>query len=265
MTLNAELRSMLSSLAPGTELRNGLERILRGRTGALIVLGHDRMIESLCSGGFNLDVPFTATGLRELAKMDGAIILDSAASHIVRAGVQLVPDSSIPTEETGTRHRTADRMAKQTGVPVISVSASMHIIALYLNDHRYVLEEPAAVLGRANQALQTLARYRTRLDEVTDALSALEIEDLVTVRDIASKWWRASPTRSTPMCSNSARTAACWRSNPKSSSAGFSLNANSLFATTYLRPMKSQSKQSWPRSTSCRKRISWTCTLWPKP
>lgn len=186
MTLNAELRSLLSSVAPGTELRNGLERILRGRTGALIVLGHDRMIESLCSGGFNLDVPFTATGLRELAKMDGAIILDSAASHIVRAGVQLVPDPSIPTEETGTRHRTADRMAKQTGAPVISVSASMHIIALYVNDHRYVLEEPAAVLGRANQALQTLARYRTRLDEVTDALSALEIEDLVTIRDIAS-------------------------------------------------------------------------------
>lgn len=186
MTLNADLRAMLSSLAPGTELRSGLERILRGRTGALIVLGHDRMIESLCSGGFSLDVPFTATGLRELAKMDGAIILDSAATHIVRAGVQLVPDPSIPTEETGTRHRTADRMAKQTGVPVISVSASMHIIALYLNDQRYVLEEPAAVLGRANQALQTLARYRTRLDEVTDSLSALEIEDLVTVRDIAS-------------------------------------------------------------------------------
>lgn len=186
MTLNAELRSMLASLAPGTELRSGLERILRGRTGALIVLGHDRMIESLCTGGFTLNVPFTATGLRELAKMDGAIILDSAADHIIRAGVQLVPDPSIPTEETGTRHRTADRMAKQTGVPVISVSASMHIIALYFNDVRYVLEEPAAVLGRANQALQTLARYRTRLDEVTDSLSALEIEDLVTVRDIAA-------------------------------------------------------------------------------
>lgn len=186
MTLNAELRSMLASLAPGTELRSGLERILRGRTGALIVIGYDRMIESLCSGGFTLDVPFTATGLRELAKMDGAIILDAEANRIVRAGVHLVPDPSIPTEETGTRHRTADRMAKQTGAPVISVSASMHIIALYLDDNRYVLEEPAAVLGRANQALQTLARYRTRLDEVTDELTALEIEDLVTIRDIAS-------------------------------------------------------------------------------
>ncbi|TXJ07832.1 MAG: DNA integrity scanning protein DisA [Aeromicrobium sp.] len=186
MTLNAELRSMLASLAPGTELRSGLERILRGRTGALIVIGYDRMIESLCSGGFTLDVPFTATGLRELAKMDGAIILDAEANRIVRAGVHLVPDPSIPTEETGTRHRTADRMAKQTGSPVISVSASMHIIALYLDDNRYVLEEPAAVLGRANQALQTLARYRTRLDEVTDELTALEIEDLVTIRDIAS-------------------------------------------------------------------------------
>lgn len=183
---SARLRATLFSVAPGTTLREGLERILRGRTGALIVVGNDRQIEAMSTGGFALDVPFTATGLRELAKMDGAIILDKDASRILMAGVHLMPDPSIPTQETGTRHRTADRVARQTGVPVISVSASMHIIALYLEDIRHVLEETAAVLGRANQALQTLERYRNRLDEVSDALSALEIEDLVTVRDVSA-------------------------------------------------------------------------------
>jgi diadenylate cyclase len=182
----ARLRATLASVAPGTSLREGLERILRGRTGALIVVGLDRQVDAMSTGGFDLDVAFTATGLRELAKMDGALILDKDVSRILRAGVHLMPDPSIPTEETGTRHRTADRVARQTGMPVISVSASMHIIALYLDNVRHVLEETAAVLGRANQALQTLERYRNRLDEVSDALSALEIEDLVTVRDVAA-------------------------------------------------------------------------------
>lgn len=181
-----DLRTTLAFVAPGTPLREGLERIMRGRTGALVVIGQDRVVDSIATGGFVLDVPFSATGLRELAKMDGAIILDSSASRIVRAAVHLMPDPSIPTSESGTRHRTAERVARQTGVPVISVSASMHMIALYLGDVRYVLEEPAAVVGRANQALQTLERYRTRLDEVSDALSALEVEDLVTVRDVAA-------------------------------------------------------------------------------
>lgn len=186
MALPADLRHALASVAPGTALREGLERILRGRTGALIVIGHDRQIEAISTGGFALDVPFTATGLRELAKMDGAIILDSSATRILRAAVHLMPDPSIATEESGTRHRTADRVARQTRVPVISVSASMHIIALYYGYTRHVLEGTAEIVGRANQALQTLERYRTRLDEVADALSALEIEDLVTVRDVAA-------------------------------------------------------------------------------
>ncbi|TXL58106.1 DNA integrity scanning diadenylate cyclase DisA [Aeromicrobium terrae] len=173
-------------MAPGTQLREGLERILRGRTGALVVIGESPEVDALCTGGFALDVPFTATGLRELAKMDGAIILDSDVSRIVKAAVHLMPDPSIPTEESGTRHRTADRVARQTGVPVVSVSASMHIIALYLDETRYVLEDAGAVIGRANQAIATLERYRNRLDEVSDALSALEIEDLVTVRDVAA-------------------------------------------------------------------------------
>ena len=179
-------RAALAALAPGTALRDGLERILRGSTGALIVLGYDETVESLCSGGFELNASFSATRLRELAKMDGAIVLDESGDSILRAAVQLVPDPSIPTEESGTRHRTAERVARQTGYPVISVSKSMRIIALYLEGTRRVLEDSAGILSHANQALATLERYRLRLDEIAGALSALEIEDLATARDVTA-------------------------------------------------------------------------------
>jgi diadenylate cyclase len=179
------LRATLASIAPGTSLRDGLDRILRGRTGALIVLGNDKVVDSIATGGFDLNVPFTATGLRELAKMDGAIIVDRDISRIIKAAVHLMPDHTIPSEETGTRHRTADRVARQTGFPVISVSQSMQIIAAYVGETRYVLEDSGQILSRANQALATLERYKLRLDEVASTLSALEIEDLVTVRDVA--------------------------------------------------------------------------------
>jgi len=179
------LRATLQAIAPGTSVRDGLERILRGRTGALIVLGNDKTVDSIATGGFDLDVPFTATGLRELAKMDGAIIVDRDITRILKAAVHLMPDHTIPSEETGTRHRTADRVARQTGFPVISVSQSMQIIAAYVGEIRHVLEEGGQILSRANQALATLERYKLRLDEVSSTLSALEIEDLVTVRDVA--------------------------------------------------------------------------------
>ncbi|PWD51885.1 DNA integrity scanning protein DisA [Serinibacter arcticus] len=179
-------RSILRAIAPGTALRDGLERILRGRTGALIVVGYDSVVESICSGGFEFDVAFSSTRLRELAKMDGAIVLDATASRILRAAVQLLPDASIETSESGTRHRTAQRAAVQTGLPIISVSQSMRIVAVYFQGERFVLEDSDAILSRANQALATLERYKSRLDEVSQTLSALEIEDLVTVRDVAT-------------------------------------------------------------------------------
>jgi diadenylate cyclase len=176
-------------------LREGLERILRGSTGALIVLGYDDGVEELCSGGFELQVPFSATRLRELAKMDGAIVLDGTGHTILRAAVQLVPDPALPTGESGTRHRTAERVARQTRYPVISVSKSMRIIAVYSGDERYVLEDSTTILSRAHQALATLERYKLRLDQVTGALSALEIEDLATVRDVAAVAQRAEMVR----------------------------------------------------------------------
>ncbi|MEV5537997.1 DNA integrity scanning diadenylate cyclase DisA [Saccharopolyspora shandongensis] len=178
-----QLRGTLARLAPGTALRDGLERILRGRTGGLIVLGYDPAVEALCDGGFHLDIEFSATRLRELSKMDGAVVLSTGATRIMRANVHLVPDASTPTEESGTRHRTAERTAIQTGYPVVSVSQSMSIISVYTQGHRHVLIGSPEILSRANQAMATLERYTARLAEVAQALSALEIEDYVTLRD----------------------------------------------------------------------------------
>ena len=178
------LRETLAGGAPRPELgaRGGPDQ----RGGPPRPLGFDQTVETMSSGGFSLDIEFSSTRLRELAKMDGAIVLDRDANHILRAAVQLLPDPTIETTESGTRHRTAERVAKQTGFPVISVSQSMRIVALYVGGSRYVLEDPDTILSRANQALATLERYKARLDEVSGTLSALEIEDLVTVRDVCA-------------------------------------------------------------------------------
>ena len=180
----ATLRETIGRLAPGTALRDGLERILRGRTGALIVLGYDERVETICDGGFSLDVRFAPTRLRELSKMDGAVILSTDGGRIVRANVQLVPDPTIPTDESGTRHRSAERTAIQTGYPVISVSHSMNIVTVYVAGERHVVADSATILSRANQAIATLERYKARLDEVSRQLSTAEIEDFVTLRDV---------------------------------------------------------------------------------
>jgi diadenylate cyclase len=177
------LRATLEKVAPGTALRDGLERILRAETGALVVLGENSVVAQVSSSGFRIDEDFTPQRLSELAKMDGAIIVSPDAARIVRANVHLVPDPAIPTMESGTRHRTAERVARQTGFPVVAVSQSMHIVSVYVNSTKWVLEDVTAVLARANQALQTLERYKQRLTEVSSNLLALEVEDLATLRD----------------------------------------------------------------------------------
>lgn len=177
------LRDVVARLAPGTDLRDGLERILRGRTGAIIVLGYDEGVEAVCDGGFSLDVRYAPTRLRELAKMDGAVVLSTDGARILRANVQLVPDPSIPSDESGTRHRSAERTAVQTGFPVVSVSHSMNIVTVYVGGERHVLTASATILSRANQAIATLERFRARLDEVSRQLARAEIEDFATLRD----------------------------------------------------------------------------------
>jgi diadenylate cyclase len=185
----------LAAVAPGQPLREGLDRILQANKGALIVVGDGPEVLAICSGGFLLDAEFSPQRLSELAKMDGAIILAPDASRIARANVHLVPDHNIPTSETGTRHRTAERVARSLRVPVISVSEDMSSIAVYYGDTKHPLELTPRLLNRANQALQTLERYKVRLDTVAGSLSALEVEDLVTVRDVVMVLQRTEMVR----------------------------------------------------------------------
>lgn len=195
ITRNVRLLDVLQKVAPGTPLREGIERVIRAHKGAIIVLGETPEVEKLVSGGFAMDTKFTAQRLSEVAKMDGAIIVDEDVERIVYANVHLVPDPTIQTAETGTRHRTAERTARQTGQPVISLSESMRMVTIYVDDTKHVLEEISSILFRANQALATLERYRNRLDEVSSALSALEIENVVALRDVLAVLQRVEMVR----------------------------------------------------------------------
>ena len=102
---------ILKMIAPGTEIRLGLENILKSKTGALIVIGDSKEVLDIVDGGFFINVDYTASRLYELAKMDGAIVLSSDLKKILYANAQLIPSYLIPTKETGTRHRTAERLS----------------------------------------------------------------------------------------------------------------------------------------------------------
>ena len=185
----------LAAVAPGKPLREGLDRILQAGMGALVVVGDGPEVLNICSGGFLLDAAFSPQRLSELAKMDGAIILAPDASRIARANVHLVPNPNVPTSETGTRHRTAERVARSINIPVVSVSEDQQVIAVYVGDEKHPLEPIPRLLNRANQALSTLERYKNRLDAVAGSLSALEIEDLVALRDVVTVLQRTEMVR----------------------------------------------------------------------
>lgn len=178
------INESLKLLAPGTTLREGLESILRAKTGALIVMGDDSDIIELVDGGFYINTELTPAHLYELAKMDGAIIISTDERKILYANTQLNPDPTIPSSETGIRHRTAQRVARQTGNLVISISQRRNIITLYKGWSKYMLRDTNKVLNKANQAIQTLEKYKSVLEQATVSLSALELEDLVTLYDV---------------------------------------------------------------------------------
>jgi diadenylate cyclase len=180
------LNDALALIAPGTALREGLDRILQAKHGALIIVGDDPAVLSVCTGGFLLDAEYSPQRLSELAKMDGAIILAADASRIARANVHLMPKATIPTSETGTRHRTAERVARSIDVPVIAVSEAMATIAVYRNDRKHTTQSAGWLIDRSSQALATLQRFRARFDDALSVLTRLEMEDAVAVRDVVA-------------------------------------------------------------------------------
>jgi diadenylate cyclase len=184
--LEDSLIHSLQMIAPGTLLRQAIDNIVRARTGALLVFADERQIAPMISGGIDIDVALKPMILYELAKMDGAILLDRMGSHILHANVQLMPDASIDSQETGTRHRTAERVAKQLGVLAISISAARDVVTIYVGGIRYIMDPIRSILSKADQALLTLERFKNRLNQVAAALSRLEFQDAVTLLDVTS-------------------------------------------------------------------------------
>ena len=191
MFMNDKMLEILKLVAPGTELREGLENILKAKTGALIVVSDSEDILKIADGGFKIDEECTSTNIYELAKMDGAIILSSDLKRIIRANVQLNPDFSISTRETGTRHKTAERVAKQSGELVISISERRGIITLFKGNFRYVINDTQSVLMRANQTLQALEKYKTVFDNMLSILSEHEFDDIVTLDTVINCIYRS--------------------------------------------------------------------------
>ncbi len=181
-----QLFEAIKMIAPGTSLREGLENVLKAMTGALIVIGYSDAIKDMIDGGFAINVDFSPAYLYELCKMDGAIILSNDCKKILYANTHIMTDASIQSVETGTRHRTAERVAKLTGQVVIAISQKRHIITLYKGHSKYIVQDTNKILTKANQAIQTLEKYKSVLDQATINLSALEFEDLVTVHDVVT-------------------------------------------------------------------------------
>lgn len=183
-TSNNEIIEVLKTIAPGTQIREGLENILKAKTGGLIVIGDGKEVLDIVDGGFNINVEYSPARLYELAKMDGAIVISSDFKKILFANAQLIPSSSIQTVETGTRHRTAERTAKQTGDLVISISQRRNIITIFKGNNRYVLEDTAQVITKANQALQTVEKYMKVFDRKLNLLNEYEFNDIVTLENV---------------------------------------------------------------------------------
>ncbi|MDP4673038.1 MAG: DNA integrity scanning diadenylate cyclase DisA [Solirubrobacteraceae bacterium] len=184
MRQETSLVRALEMVAPGTALREGIDNVVHARTGALVVVGDPEEISFMFSGGIRLDIDYSPAFLYQVAKMDGAIILNANATKIAMANVQLLPDPTILSLETGTRHRTAERVSKQSESLVIAISQRREIVSLYVDGAKYILEDIPTVLAKANQALATLDKYRLRLDQVSTRLTALEFEGGATLHDV---------------------------------------------------------------------------------
>ena len=186
------ITEILKLIAPGTPIRDGLENILRARTGALLLItDNNEVLKEVVDGGFTINEEYTSSKLYELAKMDGAIVLSGDLKRILYANAQLIPSHEITTLETGTRHRTAERTAKQTGELVISISQRRSIITIFKGNDRYILENTEAVLNKANQAIQTLEKYKKVFDNKLNILNEYEFNDIVTLDNVISVIQRA--------------------------------------------------------------------------
>ncbi len=170
--------------APGQPLRTALDMIIAGRIGALICVGDTDAVLAAGNDGFPLSISFTSNRLFELSKMDGAIVVDGGLNQILRANFHLNPDPSLATSETGMRHRTAARMSVLTNATVISVSERRGVVNVYVDGKSYQIQPVTEIMSSVNQLVSTLQTTRTTLDRSLLRLTALELDDYVTLADI---------------------------------------------------------------------------------
>jgi diadenylate cyclase len=189
--LDPRLLRALDMVAPGTALREGIDGIIHARTGGLILLADPDEVSFLLSGGIKLEVEYNPALLYQLAKMDGAIVLNADATRILWANVQLMPDPTIASLETGTRHRTAERVSKQTKALVVAVSQRRDVVSLYMEGLKYILVDIPTVLSKANQGLATLEKYRQHFDRISARLFEQEFRGPVPLQDVLTVLQRA--------------------------------------------------------------------------
>lgn len=175
----------LSKLSPGKSLRTALDDIQHARTGALIVIDCPKL-RDVFEGGFRVNCRFTAQKLAELAKMDGAIIISSDFKRILFVNTLLVPDTRISSNETGTRHKAAERTSKQANTPVLAVSERKGKVSVFYDNRKYVLQDAETLLSRATENLNILEKQREIYDELITNLNILETTNLVSVGDVCS-------------------------------------------------------------------------------
>ncbi|MDD4067019.1 MAG: DNA integrity scanning diadenylate cyclase DisA, partial [Clostridia bacterium] len=175
--MNEELLDIIRKTAPGTQIREGLDNVLNAGTGGLIVLSNDEAVLKLTDGGFRINDDYSPARIYELAKMDNAIVISDDLKTIVLANTQLLPDATITTNETGSRHKTAERFAKQTKKLVVSISQRRGIITLFKGDIRYVLQDNVVIQSKANQVIQTLEKYKKVFEAYIHNLDEYEFDD----------------------------------------------------------------------------------------
>ncbi len=180
------LKKIFAQITPGTVFREGLDNILDAGTGALVILDETEDLDDILDGGFEINCRFTPQRLHELSKMDGAIILDKNATKIKYANVHLQPDKIFKTNESGTRHRTAQRVAKQTGNLVIAISERRNRITVYKGGFRYKVKKLADVMIEGSQAMKTFERYKHVLDRALQNITLLEFDGMVTLSEVVT-------------------------------------------------------------------------------
>lgn len=177
-------RTALRMVSPGSHVREAISLIMQSRTGGLLCFGQPKRLADLSEGGVQVDAPTSPQLLYELAKMDGAILLNHDGSRILSANKFLKPRAGIPSTETGTRHIAAERMARQAKCVVVAVSERRNSVTLYVGERKHVLDSLPTLLNRASQVLQTLERFIDALNEALEDLSIREFQDMVTIFDV---------------------------------------------------------------------------------